>query len=203
MYNVICEKHPIRIHCEVSVEHVSWHSASPTCAVQFLPVMPFLLKCTSEPWWQDLERKHTQHRCHDIDWKHSCRWRRNSITDTELLILCSRAATKRKTNIKSTPSSVSQRSKRTNSSLHAFQFAAFANVHSVNQLFAHRSHTSRAEPDKRSLSKTSKHISSKIRSVEHHHAEYVAHKSNTTESFVKCRQNPIVVEWDRVKQTKP
>ena len=66
------------------------------------------------------------------------------------------------------------------------------------------SHTSRAEPDKRSLSKTSKHISSKIRSeMEHHHAEYVAQKSNTTESFVKCRQNPIVVEWDRVKQIKP
>ena len=84
------------------------------------------LLITHESWSRYLERKHTQDHRHDKGWLFYCCRRCKSITDyTELLLMYSRTATK-KTTVQSTPSSASQRSYRTNTSLHAFQFAAFA-----------------------------------------------------------------------------
>jgi hypothetical protein len=152
-------EYPMRRHWVVSVEHtsvlrkaksqksiqslLSLHISHMWCSISshswhFCASALNNLLYTHEPWCQHLERKHTQYHLHDKGWLHSCSWRCKSITAcTVILLLWSRAVTK-KTTVRSTPVSVSQRSNRTITSLHAFQSAAFTICHSVIQLFAHR-----------------------------------------------------------------
>ncbi len=136
-------EYPMRRHWVVSVEHttvltkeksqkniqalLSLHISNIWCSISshlchFCSSALNNFLSTHEPWCPHIERKHTQHHLHDKGW---------------LLLLCSRAVTK-KTTIRSTPVSVSQRSNRTITSQHAFQSAEFAICHSVIQLFANR-----------------------------------------------------------------
>jgi hypothetical protein len=122
-----------------------------------------------------------------------------------LLFLCSKAVTK-KTTVKSTPSSVCQRSKRTKIhhcmlfSLQPLQFV----IQWSSSLNTELSHTSRADQDKRTqISKTSKNVSSKH---SYQSCEMIPCTpwrmfcpkiipASSKESFVEFRQNPIVVGW--------
>ena len=158
-----------------------------------------------DPWSRELERKHTQNHQHDQGWLHNCRCLCKSIT--ACTVLCARTGTK-KTTIQSTPPSVAHRSNRTNTSLHPVQSAAFAICHSVIQLFAQReqsykscwsrqAHVDFKYIEKRLL-KSTWHSYSPVKwyRTNHVHHEEFCQKiipAIPNESFVECRQNPIVI----------